>query len=177
MSIFYDSTQYGNSVYSVNVIQAGLYVDEETAKITIQLTIHITGKSSEEGEVKRLSTWPDRVIYLPITEKTMGTAQDPGWVRATLLSFGFDLNTWKNLEVFKKDGLIARCIHDDFTGKMIEKWSLITRKAAPTPSKQMLDELVKLYGSRSANPRKNSAAPSKILPAPSEQEDINVIPF
>lgn len=75
--------------------------------------------------------WP-RTIFLTLTEGTLGTPDNPGWVMQTLKFLGFSGTSFSALDpnadnAHKFAGLEvdALCKHDEYDGKTREKWSIL----------------------------------------------------
>ena len=72
-----------------------------------------------------------RTIYLPLTPKTIGTKDDPGWVTNTLRDLGFQGDDFTALQPdddghqsFVGKEVQCYCKHEEYNEQPREKWSL-----------------------------------------------------
>lgn len=99
---------------------------------------------------------PGATMYLPLTDKTLGTPSVPGWVYSALLMLGWSGESFTDLSSLVGREADFHCKHEEHEGKMSEKWSLSGPRLAPPT---VGDDLARRFGSlmqsaRSANAKK-----------------------
>jgi hypothetical protein len=147
MTVHYDQGRYECRI--VNQV----LTENAKGNPELQLTVLPLRKFSGQ-EAEDLSDDYTRTIYLTMTDATMGTAQQPGWVYETLLFLGFNGGSFAQLDLDSDhaisfiDKLIqCTCQHDTYNGREREKWT-IRRGDAATQAKPMAKKEIKSLDSR-----------------------------
>jgi hypothetical protein len=98
----------------------------------IQLYIQPIGYYTPQGLEAGSYQW-ERTVFLTLTDKTIGTEKDPGWIMKLLWFLGFEGKSFAQLDQdheqphsFVGQEVDALCQHDNYQGKAIEKWSILT---------------------------------------------------
>jgi len=130
---------------------------------TIQLELEVLPiKADDEpidGNVFR------RIIYLPLTPKTIGTKDDPGWVTNTLRGLGFQGDDFTALQPdnANSQSLIGKevscyCKHEEWDERTREKWSF-SKSRSKDKKKASTEALAALSG-----PTDRQQPPAKDIP-------------
>lgn len=139
--------------YRVQIALAQLSEAKSSKNPQIELHLELKaelGKDGEEFDPPRSRFLP--VVYLTLTDKTMGTPSDPGWVAQVLKAVGFSGDFDRLAGVEGWEGT-AYCSHQkDDKGEVRDRWSIDTAqgpkiKTAEKPTVRKLNGLFgKLFG-------------------------------
>jgi hypothetical protein len=152
----------------------------------VELTLDLIGiydpKNNNELYECHKGNYPP-VIYMSITEATMGTESEPGWVADTLAYLGFDGN-FNNIANLAPQEIDVLCQYEDKTvgkGGQREKWSVLRpggRRAQPLESRDLRGLNAKFSkAAKAATKNKPSNAPSPVPhPAPTPATNGNHVP-
>jgi hypothetical protein len=159
-------------------IDTAAFVTAKSGNAQLELTLKLNSYfSDEDGDwvvhfIK--GRFPPR-IFLSLTEGTMGTPQQPGWVAQTLTYLGFDGN-FEDASQFEGKEIEAYCSErEDNQGKTREQWD-INRPQEPrnavAPEKKKIRELKSKFGklfksSKPTSPPAQEGEPVAADPAPS----------
>lgn len=118
-----------NQRYRVKIEDAALGESRNgTPQIEVGCTIgYAIGTSGEMIEVAQ-----GRIVaYLPLTEATIGSAQEPGWVIKTLLGLGWQGRSFAALDMLPGQEVNATCRHEEYGDQVQEKWALWPERRSP----------------------------------------------
>jgi hypothetical protein len=110
--------------YRVEIIGASLG-ESKGGQPQIELGMEIQGMYDGPQFVELRG--PGRTCYLSITEKTMGTASEPGWVWQTLVDLGFKGPSLTDLAPLVGAVRDAEMKVEDYNGQQSEKWNVYRR--------------------------------------------------
>lgn len=170
---------YAKGKYRAHVIGQAL-TESKNGTPQFELEVQIDGKYVNDDDYEEDNTEGWRTIYLSLTDATIGTPTQPGWVVALLKELGFAGPSFAQLDPEAKDA------HDfidleidvfnspaEWQGTMREKWSIITggerTKSKMEPAKvRQLDAKHRGVFSRSApapSPSPRSSTSKRSTPA------------
>lgn len=120
------ATYYEEALYDVKIISQQL---RENNKGNPELVLGIKPfRHADAGH--NIDDGKPRAIYLTLTENTLGTPSNPGWVLQTLQWLGFTGTSFAQLDpehpqavLFEGKEVQALCKHEEYNGKENEKWS------------------------------------------------------
>ena len=157
-------------------------VKSKSGNMQIRMSLEILGRYSNDGQQLHPCSHEGQYapsMYLTITDQTMGSADQPGWLYDTLTHMGFngDFASLAIVEGYEGDFV---CKHEaDLKGQFRESWSLQRpRSEGPDVDKSEIRQLNTRY---SRLFKRAPAAPAPATPAPaaprpptprSEQEPI-----
>ena len=127
---------YDPGRYRVRITDAAL--GESESKATPQIEVHIAILHTYDASFAPVQC-PNgqRTVYLALTDGTLGTMSDPGWVAKLLLALGWTGPSLASLEMLAGKEMDAQCEYDNYSGEDKEKWSLWgPRTGAKNPAKQ-----------------------------------------
>ena len=161
----------------------------------VQLTVLPLGQYDMDGNYEPRSFQWERTVFLSLTDKTIGTAHEPGWVLETLRFLGFKGDSFSKLDPavegshsFVDKEVDVLCKTTKWDRKTIEKWSFLRAGGKRTEAKPVAAKEVRalepvgqvLKATAKAAP---PTAKPKAERQPGEddgldpQEDPNDIPF
>lgn len=117
---------YDRGKYRVKVVDQKLG-ENSKGNPEIQLVVQPLGIYAADGQVSTMHFPYTRTIFLVLTEGTIGTADQPGWVLLTLQYMGFNGKSFGDLDGSWKcvgNEYDAICAHEEYEGKEREKWSI-----------------------------------------------------
>ncbi len=166
--------------YSGRITNAALS-ESETSK-TPQVEVAVDLVSDEHGPITGYAR-----VYLSLTDATIGTTNEPGWVILTLMAYGFRGPSFANLDALEGRPCELKMEHDAYKGETKEKWSLFRPYSGPKnpASKATISGLDQKFAAllnvakktpalpKAAAPIANGAATGKngAAPAPAKQYD------
>jgi hypothetical protein len=121
MAIFYDETAK-NEKFKCRIVSAGLGKSLGGGD-QIEIFIDVLGLQRDNQYHPAEPHWPGRSVFLTLTEGTLGTASQPGWVALLLKWLGFVGPSFNDLAPLKDKEVYCTVKHDDFSGEPKEKWS------------------------------------------------------
>jgi hypothetical protein len=103
-----------------------------------ELALQLLDKQEPNGEWNPY-TMQDRfppIIYLSITDATMGDKNEPGWVTKILQYLGFDFDAWDLDKIIGWEGVVE-CRYEiakfgTKAGQDVEKWSIFEERSPKT---------------------------------------------
>lgn len=140
MPTFHQAGSYRAKILSVEIVQA----QSGTEQIRIALELQTYYAQGTPGVPVPPSRFPPEV-YMPLTEATMGSPTQPGWVAETLAGMGFDGDFSTISEQFEGKVVDVGCRYEyaqqgKHQGEEVERWSIYrpggTRAKAPADPKQ-----------------------------------------
>jgi hypothetical protein len=172
------STHYLPGRYRVRITTACL---GESSKGTPQLEIgiEILGyHDPAEGTYHESANGPERMVYIALTEGTLGTPQSPGWAYQQLLDLGWQGQSFAALEPLVGQVRDAECKHEAWDDKVSEKWS-IYRRRGNTPLRPIQDRNLRDLNKRFSGLLKAGAraTPPTGSPEDSEGDDAVTAPL
>jgi hypothetical protein len=116
----------------------------------VEITLELLAELDDKGEeyAPRRSQFPPR-IFLALTEATMGTPSQPGWVAQVLAHIGFKGNFEHIAEVEGWEGLVYCSHQEDQNGKEQDRWSINMGERKPQlvpKDKAQIRKLNTLFG-------------------------------
>jgi hypothetical protein len=178
MGVYNEAGKYRASIIKAEVTEAKN--DKHTPQV--ELTLDLIGiydpKSNNELYECHKGNYPP-VIYMSITDATMGTESEPGWVADTLAFLGFDGN-FNNIGNLAPQEIDVLCQYEKKTvGKegQREKWSVLRpgRRAQPVESKGIRGLNAKFSKSVKAAAKNKAEAPAS-KPQPAAPPSTNGVP-
>jgi hypothetical protein len=170
---------YNEGPYEGEVTKQSLGVTGEKNTPAFILTCRIVGKIGPDGVSYQVDAEYERTLYLYLTEKTKDFTLEKlkvlGFNKSSLKFLSPDVSGYVN---FVGNVVPLYCKHEEYNGKMREKWSISTpREEKPIePIKsQDLSKLDALFGrglreiAAQAEPPKKEAVPSG---APASGDDV-----
>lgn len=118
MSSFYEPGRY-----RVKVVAASLG-ESQGGTPQVELGIQILGRYDMTDGRYLPCDGPDQTVYLSMTENTMGTPANPGWVMQTLTDLGFKGNTFADLAPLVGQVRDGEMKMDEWEGRSFPKWSI-----------------------------------------------------
>lgn len=122
------SIQYPAGRYRLKTIGAALGESKKTGTPQVEINVEVQGYYDPEGGFRECGG--DRTIFMALTEGTLGTPADPGWVYLALLDLGWAGKSFTELSALAGHVRDGECKHDEHEGKASEKWSLYRRRVA-----------------------------------------------
>lgn len=117
------SVKYPIGRYRLRILSAALG-ESGTGNPQIEIVVGPTGEDGEAGSPRR--------VYLTLTDATLGTPQNPGWVWETLAFLGFTGPSFADLDPLVGRECEGQCKHEpDDKGEMREKWSIFRGSSGP----------------------------------------------
>jgi hypothetical protein len=130
MSVYFDEGKYRVRIENQAISEGKKREDGTESNPSIELQIMPIGKY-EQNELESVYAQYGRTIFLPLSEGTIGTAENPGWVLLTLRYLGWKGESFAELDPsnspchsFVGVECDAICQHDEYQGKQKEKWSI-----------------------------------------------------
>lgn len=159
-----------------------------THQLVLHLTPHAILDSTNTEQPVRPTRYPPRV-YISITEKTIGTADSPGWAAQALTQLGFRGNFDDIARLAGWTGYFY-CEHQpsrDDPQDLRESWSVITHAAQPTAqpadkktTRQLnaqFADVFKSMGRTATPPQQPQQQPAQPTHQPADTNLIDEIPF
>jgi hypothetical protein len=116
--------------YRVRIISAALGESAGSGTPQVEVGISVIGAFVQgQGLVK--VEGPDRTVYLSLTEATLGTPAEPGWVWQLLTYLGFKGPSFGDLSPLVGREEDAQCEHSEYNGQTSEKWSIWRKRTGP----------------------------------------------
>ncbi len=112
----------GAGKYRARIVGAALGESEAKHTPQVEITIELITAMGEDGRTYPVDA--KKIVYMALTENTLGTTSSPGWVLETLTAFGFRGPSFSNLECLVGKEVDALCKEEEYDGKMNEKWSI-----------------------------------------------------
>ncbi len=165
------SFNYAPGKYRLKIVAAALG-ETNGGKPQIGLTCAVLDGRDVNGEPFELVDPPNRTVYLTLTEATLGTPEQPGWVWETLLDLGFVGPSFSDLKPLVgqvRDGKMHVETHE---GKTREKWELYRQGSAMKPAAPQVVKSVDTQFSRllkGASGKGAQPAPQQQRQAPQRQ--------
>lgn len=182
MTLHYEPGRYRLKIVGADLGEA------ENGTPHIELYLEVLGRY--EGQQLQAVTGPGRTAFLSITDVTIGTLNNPGWVAQTLTDLGFDWSfgrfdhypAYQRLLGQERDG---ECKHEEWNGEYREKWGVYrnsrsplkpasaeTGKALNAKFGPLMKQLAKRTGSAPPAPQRpaNGRAPARPLQPPPQAE-------
>jgi hypothetical protein len=116
---FFAEGRYRASIYMAQLTQA------KSGTPQVEITLDLISDLGDDGQeyAPPASRFPPR-LFLALTESTIGTSENPGWVAETLKHIGFD-GDFDNLDKLMGWTGVVRCRHEeDQNGKMQDRWEI-----------------------------------------------------
>ena len=168
MATFHEQGKYKIKIAGAALIEA----KSEQKTPQIELTLELIGQYGDNDELFdcRRGRFPPR-IFLSISEKTMGTENEPGWVAETLKVLGFN-GDFEDMEQFTDKEANAWCGYKpDLKGEEREDWS-IDRPREARSGVTIEKKGVRTLKTKFGNLFKGDAAePTKPTPRPKKKPD------
>jgi hypothetical protein len=163
------SAWYEPGRYRVEIVNAALGESKDKATPQVEVTILPKGVYAGGGQLLDCAEQA-RIVYLALTEATLGTTANPGWVMKTLTAFGFVGPSFNDLQPLIGKVADAQCVIEDFNGEQREKWSLWRPfgQAPQRPAeKKTIRSLDAKYAALLKTARNAVASPKKEIETPS----------
>lgn len=143
----------------------------------LQLVIAPTTFEAPNGEQEPVRKTYPRTIYLTMTDATLGTESNPGWVFQTLQHLGFNRPSFSaldpaddNHQSFVGQTIEVSCKHDEYNGQNREKWSIYRTGATKTQGEPMEKKAIRQLDTKFSKLLK-STANDKSAPKSTEAGD------
>lgn len=114
--------------YRVKIVGACLGESKSSGTPQVEIGIQVEGLYTN-GTLHR-ADGPDRTVYLSLTEGTLGSASEPGWVWQTLTDLGFVGPTFADLQPLVGQVRDAQMETQEYNGSSQEKWSIYRRRGS-----------------------------------------------
>jgi hypothetical protein len=171
MAVYHEEGEYAARILSARL---GKSKTKETPQIEIELDILWRKLNSSETEDVTPSRYPP-MLYMSLTDATMGDPDNPGWVAGVLRHLGF-ANDWEDFGSIINKQVEVYNRHESKIGESesYDRWSIITPrqpKAPPTRSdvRQAANQWGKLFN-KPVNETTNAAQQPTAPPGPTKPE-------
>jgi hypothetical protein len=156
--------------------------EAKNEKKTPQLELHLelvtyTDREGKEWEPPQTRFPP--VVYLSLTEQTLGTEHQPGWVRETLNALGFDGDFDRVAQLEGKEVSVwnqhEKAAFGKNAGQMVDRWSIdrgSAGRSAKPAEKSTVKTLNTLWGKKKARAKPANGEPSQAVPATTEERSL-----
>lgn len=158
-------TTYPAGRYRLKTLGAALG-ESKSGNPQIEINVEILGYHDPEGGFRECSG--DRTVYLSLTDATLGTPSDPGWVYQTLLDLGWDGRSFVELDSLAGHVRDGDCKHDEWDGKTVEKWGIYRRRIAQ-PQRPAQNQTVRQLNARFSGLLKAAAAQHRVASTTREE--------
>ncbi len=164
---------YQPGKYRLKIVAAALG-ETKGGRPQIGLTCAVlSGRDKESGEAFELVDPPNRTVYLALTDGTLGTPEQPGWVWQTLLDLGFQGPSFSDLTPLVGQVRDGEMKVEPYEGKPQERWELYRQGSAVKPASVQVAKSVDTQFSRLL---KGAAAGAKNGSAPAPQQQRQAAP-
>jgi hypothetical protein len=167
MSVFNPEGSYRAKIGLVQVGQARNEKKTPQIELHLELSAHYDQQEHDWFEYKQPPYAP--IVYLSVTERTMGTPGNPGWVTQLLTYLGFDGN-FEQIAALEGIEIEALCQHQESRtkpGTQRESWSIIIPRAERTSTDRTISRDLKTrFGKIFKAPKKAPASPPPPKPQP-----------
>lgn len=130
MAVYFGEGRYRVRIESQAIAEGKKREDGTEGNPSLQIGIMPIGQYVD-NEIEEVHSLYGRTVYLPLTDGTIGTLDNPGWVLMTLRFLGWQGTSFSELDPNEQPchsfvGLEcdAICQHDEYQGKQREKWSI-----------------------------------------------------
>lgn len=159
MGIYYEEGRYRVRIIDQVLSDGEKRADGSEKSPSLILEVEVLGMYNRDGELEGIKTSQyGRRIYLPLTDGTIGTAENPGWVLLTLRFLGWEGVDFGELNTASKpccsfEGLEvdATCSYNEYQGKTNERWSIFRPKEPGEGTKPMESKGIKMLNAKFAN--------------------------
>jgi hypothetical protein len=167
MSVFNPEGSYRAKIGLVQIGQA------RNEKKTPQLELHLELSAHYDQDQKDWFEHPQPrfapIVYLSLTEATMGSPGNPGWVANLLSYLGFD-GDFDKIAALEGTEVEALCQYEEpptKPGTQRERWSIIVPRAERAPTDRTVTRDLKArFGKLFKAPRRAPASPPPPKPQP-----------
>lgn len=169
--------------YKLKVVGAAL---GESSGGTPQVEVGIEVQGYYDSQVGYMTVQgPQQIVYLALTEGTLGTPAQPGWVWQTLKDLGFQGPSFSDLQPLVGQVRDGELRYEEYDGKERGKWSIyrargsepmrpLDRKATRAVDTKFgsLLKLMKGSGVKAPEPKREEPAAAKSKPEPKKMQPV-----
>jgi hypothetical protein len=110
--------------YRVKTRSAVLTGSRKSNSPQIAITFAVLGFYDHDRQLVEIENAPDRTLYLPLSEATVGTPGNHGWVTDTLIDLGFVGPSFRDLDPLAGQERDATLRIEQYEGKDQERWKI-----------------------------------------------------